>query len=112
VKDLQLVGAWMKANGESIYGTTASPSKEQPKWGRTTRKGDKFYLHVFDWPKDNKLIVTIPPVATDRETAWSAQLLANGKSLPVQVVRDAPAITLPSAPLDPIDTVVVLTRSR
>jgi len=111
VNDLKQVGAWMKVNGESIYGTTASPVKE-PAWGRTTRKGDKFYLHVFKWPKDNKLMLTVPPVETGRETAWSAHLLADGKSLPVQVVGDAPTITLPSAPPDPIDTVVVLTRSR
>ena len=26
-------------------------------WGRSTTKGDTIYLHVFDWPKDGKLVV-------------------------------------------------------
>jgi len=58
---LQRVGAWMKENHESIYGTTASPFSPQLPWGRCTRKdtadGTILYLHVFDWPKDGKLFV-------------------------------------------------------
>ncbi|MBC9934794.1 alpha-L-fucosidase [Chitinophaga qingshengii] len=42
------IGSWMKENGESIYGTTASPLPPQP-WGVSTRKGNKLYLHVFEW---------------------------------------------------------------
>jgi alpha-L-fucosidase len=57
VEDLNAVGAWMKLNGEAIYGTTASPLKTQPAWGRVTQKGDKLYLHVFDWPENGKLVV-------------------------------------------------------
>ncbi|HXE43499.1 MAG TPA: alpha-L-fucosidase, partial [Candidatus Baltobacteraceae bacterium] len=34
VKDLDAVGAWMKLNSDSIYGTSASPLKAQPDWGR------------------------------------------------------------------------------
>ena len=52
------MGKWMKVNGESIYGTSASPIGK-PAWGRCTAKtvGGKttLYLHVFDWPKDGKL---------------------------------------------------------
>ena len=47
----------MKVNGESIYGTTASPFPKAPAWGRVTQKPGKLYLHVFDWPKDGKLVV-------------------------------------------------------
>ncbi|HVI46802.1 MAG TPA: alpha-L-fucosidase, partial [Chitinophaga sp.] len=42
------IGAWMKQNGESIYGTTAGPLPLQP-WGECTRKGNKLFLHVFHW---------------------------------------------------------------
>ena len=48
----------MKVNGEAIYGTTASPF-EKLAWGRCTQKPGKLYLHVFDWPKDGKLLVPI-----------------------------------------------------
>jgi alpha-L-fucosidase len=58
---LKQVGVWLKANGVAIYGTTASPLKTQPAWGRVTEKaspdGATLYLNVFDWPKDGKLVV-------------------------------------------------------
>ncbi|HUE37029.1 MAG TPA: alpha-L-fucosidase [Candidatus Acidoferrum sp.] len=61
VDDLQAVGAWMKVNGESIYGTIASPFPLPFDWGRCTEKnigGDTtLYLHVWNWPKDGKLVV-------------------------------------------------------
>ena len=37
VERLAGIGAWMKKNGESIYGTQASPFAETP-WGRCTQK--------------------------------------------------------------------------
>ena len=111
VNDLEQVGAWMKVNGEAIYGTTVSPLKTQPSWGRVTKKGGKLYLHVFDWPKDGSL-----QIEGLKSPIKKAYLLAdtNTKPLPVGsgidgLVRwDKPFITLPSKPLDPIDTVVVL----
>ncbi len=54
VKAFQAIGAWMKVNGESIYGTSASPFASLP-WGRATRKGNTLYLHVFDWPSNGAL---------------------------------------------------------
>lgn len=53
---LRETGDWLKLNGEALYGTEASPFPYLY-WGRATRKGQKLYLHVFDWPKDGKLIV-------------------------------------------------------
>jgi len=107
VNDLQQVGAWMKANGESIYGTSASPIKAQPAWGRITRKGSTLYLHVFDWPADGKL-----SVAT---AGTSAHLLADpGTELKVTPGESAGTVTinLPAKPLDAIDTVVVLSSAH
>jgi alpha-L-fucosidase len=57
---LREIGNWMKVNGESIYGTQASPFKTLP-WGRCTQKtmteSTRLYLHVFDWPADRRLLV-------------------------------------------------------
>ena len=43
---LKEMGAWLRENGESIYGTTAGDIEEQP-WGVTTRKNDTLYLHIL-----------------------------------------------------------------
>ena len=58
VERLAAIGKWMKVNGESIYGSSASPF-EKLSFGRATQKGNELYLHVFDWPKDGKLLVPL-----------------------------------------------------
>jgi alpha-L-fucosidase len=43
------LGEWTRVNGRSIYGATASDF-EAPIDCRFTQKGDRLYLHVFNWP--------------------------------------------------------------
>jgi alpha-L-fucosidase len=56
VKILQGIGNWIDKNKESIYNTSPSPLPLQS-WGVTTLKDNKIYLHVFNWPRDGRLIV-------------------------------------------------------
>ena len=97
VERLEAVGAWMKVNGDSIYDTTASPFRRLP-WGRCTKKltadGATLCLHVFNRPKDGKLVV--PGL---KNAVISATLLATGGKLVVDV---------PTAATDPISSTVVL----
>lgn len=51
------LGAWLRTNGETIYGTEAGPVAPRC-WGVTTRKGDKIYVHILDWP-DEELFLPI-----------------------------------------------------
>lgn len=53
---LQGIATWWTVNGESIRGTTRTPLP-MPAWGESTRKGNIIYLHVFEWPRDGRLIV-------------------------------------------------------
>jgi len=107
VDRLAEIGRWMKVNGESIYGTTASPIGKVP-WGRCTAKAlgegkTRLYLHVFNWAADGKLTV---PVKGQPLACW---FLASPKGKPAwESTADGLVLTLPTTPPDPIDTVVVL----
>lgn len=44
---LKEMGEWLRANGETIYATTAGDIPQQ-EWGVTTRKGNRLFVHIFD----------------------------------------------------------------
>jgi len=96
------IGKWMKVNGDSIYGTTASPFPKLD-WGRCTRKGDTLYLHVFQWPANGVLQV---PMTGD---IVSARLLAGGDTLKAQLADGHVEIAVPKSAPDEIDSVIALT---
>jgi alpha-L-fucosidase len=56
MKVLSGIGAWMKVNGEAIYGAERTPLPVQP-WGTSTLKGHDLYLTVFKPPADGELVV-------------------------------------------------------
>lgn len=100
---LRGIGAWWKVNGESIRGTTSTPLAVQA-WGESTRKGNRIYLHVFDWPADGKLVVG--GLKTDVK---SGHLLSSSETrLPVSRTGLDLTITVPPIAPDSTDSVVVL----
>jgi alpha-L-fucosidase len=103
VATLRKVGEWVRANGESIYGTSASPLPQQP-WGRITVKGDKLYLHVFSWPGDG--VLRVPGVKNELRAAYA--LAEPSHKLALDRANENVAVTLPAKPLDEHDTVIVL----
>jgi alpha-L-fucosidase len=106
VERLAEIGKWIKVNGESIYGTTASPFKELS-WGRCTTKlsGDvaTLYLHVFNWPADGKLVV--PGL---KNTVQSASLLATHSKLKTSTSAEGVIVSVPGAAPDRISSTIVL----
>ena len=102
VERLKEIGKWMEKNGEAIYGTSASPFAWLS-WGRCTRKGQKLYLHVFDWPADGALKVPI------RSAVNKAYLLVDsGKELKIEKTELGIQVKAPVDAPDKIDSVVVL----
>ena len=56
VKVLLDAGKWVHANADAIYGTEPPALPPQP-WGRITRNGNRYFLHVFKMPAGQKIIV-------------------------------------------------------
>ncbi|MCK4628786.1 MAG: alpha-L-fucosidase, partial [Sedimentisphaerales bacterium] len=106
IERLKEIGLWMKVNGEAIYATTASPFSKLT-WGRCTKKvRDKtvtLYLHVFDWPKNGKLLV--PGL---RSQVLRASMLANRQLLQAVKHKTGVIINVPDKPLDQHVTVIKL----
>ena len=58
---LKEIGAWLKENGEAIYGTEASPFREDFAWGKSTRKGNKLYLILSgEYPTNGTIELNLP----------------------------------------------------
>ena len=105
IERLAALGKWMAKNGESIYGTTASPFEKLP-WGRCTTKYGKLYLHVFDWPGNGELKVPLT-----RGEVQKAYLLAHKYRAELLLDSDDNGnlvVTVPRKAPDVIDTVIVL----
>ena len=106
---LKEMGAWLKENGEAIYGTEASPFREDFAWGTSTRKGNKLYLILSgEYPtngaielnmpgyklqeskgnltsanmKGDKLMISLPENAYNNQTIQVVELTFNREVLP------------------------------
>ena len=104
---LAAMGQWMKINGESIYGTQASPFKHLS-WGRCTQKtvkgGTRLYLHVFSWPENGRLV--LPGIYNQPGQAF----LLSDPTIKLNAFRkeDAIVINIPQKVPDSINSVVAI----
>jgi alpha-L-fucosidase len=91
VVNLKAIGQWMKKNSAAIYGATYTPLSGQA-WGQATRKGDKVYLHVLDWPTDGKLTVDSFPASARTVGLLAAPLTFSqrGQTLEIALPAQSP----------------------
>ncbi len=98
---LRGIGAWLKVNGDSIYGTTYGPLQDLS-FGRSTQKGNTVYVHVFDWPSGDLEIKGM------KGRVASATLLAGAQPLKFTQSGDVLRLKVPAQAPDPNATVIAL----
>ena len=98
------MGAWLRANGESIYGTRAGPVTPRS-WGVTTQTATRVYVHVLDWSDE---LLALPKIARVR----NPRLLRSGAPVKMSKIDGGLVLQLPAAQMDPVDTVIVLEKTK
>ena len=110
VRILKEVGSWTRANGEAIYGALPGPDMRwEENIEMVTRRPNKDYLHVFDWPEDGQIFYQYPFYEFERGLE-KAYLLTDPtkRTLPVRHFRRAINIQVPQIAPDPINSVIVV----
>ena len=101
---LKGVGAWLAGRGESIYGTRGGPFKPG-RYGASTRRGNRIYLHVFAWTGPS---LRLPPIPAK---VVGSRILGGGAA----TVRQTEAgfeVFAPEEGRHSADTVIVLELDR
>ena len=102
---LAAMGAWLKVNGEAIYGVQKSPVGVLPD-GRVTHqpKTRTLYYHVYNWPADGA--IDLPGIQND---VASAKLLADGRAVEYSKPSDnVIRLKLPAESPDPHASVIAI----
>lgn len=103
---LEEMGSWLRTNGQAIYGTQAGPV-EPRSWGVTTRKGDKVYVHILDWP-DTELFLPLP---ASQLRVTGAVRFADGTKVRYHQDNTGITLRLSERPETP-DCIIELTTAR
>jgi alpha-L-fucosidase len=94
------MGAWLRTNGESVYGTRGGPLPPRD-WGVTTQKDNKIYLHVLKLDDD---VLALPKF--DRKITRITRL--DGRAVAHLDTKFGLVLQIPLEGRDPYDTVLVL----
>ena len=87
---LKEIGAWLKVNGEAIYGTEASPFRENFAWGTSTRKGNKLYLILSgEYPANGAIELSLPGYKLQDSKGYLTSANMKGSKLMVNLPKDA-----------------------
>jgi len=103
VERLKQIGAWLKVNGEAIYGCQPSIFEKLPFFGRCTVKENRLFIHVMGWPPDKKLL--LPGLKNKVQKVY---FLATQQKLNYGRKGNDLLINLPEEPIDNVATVVVV----
>ena len=98
---LKLVGKWLQANGESIYGTRGNIIPPQP-WGVLTGNGKFIYVHVLHPPQQPYILIPL------NQKVGKAVLMNGSRMLKIKQQEEGSFIYLDPSDLAEMDTVIKL----
>jgi alpha-L-fucosidase len=94
IRRLREIGCWLKVNGESVYGTCASPLGKMP-FGKITYRADStshtYYLHLWEYSPG-----TAVHVEGLHGSVREAMVLESGQSVLTQTSKQGTFFSLPS----------------
>ena len=102
VERLKEMGQWLGQYGESIYGARGGPFKPGS-WGANTHRGDRIYVHVFNWPPNGESL-TLPPIG---KKVLGAAVLTGGTAK-VRQSSEGLVITMPASERQEVDTIIAI----
>ena len=97
---LKNMGAWLKVNGESIYGTRGGPYMPTKQMA-STHKGNTVYVHILAWAGDSLKLAPLPAKVV------KSRLLGGGDAT-VKQTGAGIEISVPAADRKPTDTIIAL----
>ena len=95
---LQKIGDWLAVYGETVYSTRGGPIPPQ-KWGVTTQKADKIFVHVLR--RKNKIL--LPEF---KSSVKSTRLISTGMDVPFLSSPKGLSLNLAKIPKD-VDHIVI-----
>lgn len=98
---LKQMGEWLRANGETIYGTQGGPLTARD-WGVTTQKGNKVYVHILKWQDETLTIPALP------RKVVAARMFKDKSAIKFQSNEFGISLKVPKAMMDDVDTIVEL----
>lgn len=94
IKRLREIGCWMEVNGESIYGTSASPLGTMP-FGKVTYRKEQgsstYYLHLWDFTPGTAIFVE-----GLTGNILESRVLESGQPLATKVIENGTYVSIPA----------------
>ena len=94
------IGRWMDKNHDSIYGCAPAADIPKPDYGRITRNGNKYYVHIYE-----NTLGPLPLIGFDKNKIVKVRALDDGHEVPISTLwvhGDYPDIAFVDLGPDPV----------